>query len=59
MTSYVLLLSVITSFNDVTTQRVPGFDSYQECVEHAAEWGMSQPDWHPDSQIIWECQEDE
>jgi hypothetical protein len=57
--TYVLLLTVITSFNDVATQRVPGFNSYQECVEHAAGWGISQQDLQPNSQIIWECQEDE
>jgi UPF0716 family protein affecting phage T7 exclusion len=57
--TYVLLLTVITSFNGVATQRQQGFNSYQECAEHAAGWGMSQQDLQPDSQIIWECQENE
>ena len=51
--SYVLLLTIITTpIDGVTTQRVPGFNSIQECAEHAAGWGMSQP-LQPDSQIIW------
>jgi hypothetical protein len=42
--SYVLLLTIITTpIDGVTTQRVPGFNSIQECAEHAAGWGMSQP----------------
>ena len=58
--SYVLMLTIITTpIDDITTQRVQGFNSYQECAEHAAGWGMSQQDLQPDSQIIWECQEDE
>jgi hypothetical protein len=57
--TYVLLLTVITSFNGVATQHVQGFNSYQGCAEHAAGWGMSQQDLQPDSQIIWECQENE
>ena len=57
--SYVLLLTIITTpIDGVTTQRVPGFNSIQECAEHAAGWGMSQP-LERDSQIIWECQKDE
>jgi len=57
--SYVLLLTIITTpIDGVTTQRVPGFNSIQECAEHAAGWGMSQP-LQPGSQIIWECQKDE
>jgi len=58
--SYVLMLTIITTpIDDITTQRVQGFNSYQECAEHAAGWGMSQQDLQPDSQIIWECQENE
>ena len=58
--SYVLMLTIITTpIDDITTQRVQGFNSYQECAEHAAGWGMSQQDLQPDSQIIWECQKDE
>ena len=57
--SYVLLLTIITTpIDDVTTQRVPGFNSIQECAEHAAGWGMSQP-LRSNSQLIWECQKDE
>jgi len=59
VSSYVLLLTIITTpIDGVTTQRVPGFNSIQECAEHAAGWGMSQP-LQPGSQIIWECQKDE
>ena len=58
--SYVLLLTIITTpIDDVTTQRVPGFNSIQECAEHAAGWGMSRQDLQQHSQIIWECQKDE
>jgi len=58
--SYVLLLTIITTpIDDVTTQRVPGFNSIQECAEHAAGWGMSQRDLPPETQLIWECQQDE
>jgi hypothetical protein len=60
MSSYILLLTIIrTPIDGVTTQRVPGFNSIQECAEHAAGWGMSHQDLPPDSQLIWECQKDE
>ena len=57
--SYVLVLTILTTpIDGVETQRVPGFNSIQECAEHAAGWGMPQP-LQPGSQIIWECQKDE
>jgi hypothetical protein len=58
--SYVLLLTIITTpIDDVTTQRVPGFNNIRECAEYAVGWGMSRQDLPPHSQIIWECQKDE
>jgi len=55
--SYVLILSIITSYDGVTTQRVDGFASYQSCAEHAAAWADSQrPLNSPDLNLRWQCQ---
>jgi len=37
--SYVLILTIITSFGGVDTQRQTGFDSYQSCAEHTGVHG--------------------
>ena len=56
MSSYVLILSVITSYGGVTTQRQTGFASYESCAEHAVAWADPQRPLHPDSHLRWQCQ---
>jgi hypothetical protein len=51
--SYVLILTIISSFGSVDTQHVPGFDSYNECATHAVAWAESQRSLHPDSELRW------
>jgi len=46
MSSYVLILSVITSYGGVTTQRQTGFASYESCAEHAVAWADPQRPLH-------------
>jgi hypothetical protein len=52
MSSYVLILSVITSYGGVTTQRQTGFASYESCAEHAVAWADPQRPLHPDSHLL-------
>jgi len=54
--SYVLILTIITSFGGVDTQRVPGVDSYQSCAEHAVAWADSQRPLYPEAHLRWQCQ---
>jgi hypothetical protein len=56
VSSYVLILTIITSFGGVTTQRQTGFDSYQACAEHAVAWAETQQALQqPDARVIWQC----
>jgi hypothetical protein len=54
--SYVLILTIISSFGSVDTQHVPGFDSYHSCAEFAVGWAESQRPLHPDSHLRWQCE---
>jgi hypothetical protein len=51
--SFVLILSIITSYGGVTTQRQTGFASYKDCATHAVAWAESQRSLHPDSELRW------
>jgi UPF0716 family protein affecting phage T7 exclusion len=58
--SYILVLTIITSFGGVSTQRVTGFADYQSCAEHAVAWADSQRPLYPaDSHLRWQCQRDD
>jgi hypothetical protein len=54
--SYVLIISIISTYGAVNTQRLPGFDNYQSCASFAVDWAESQRPLHPDEQLKWECQ---
>lgn len=56
--SYVLILTIITSYGAVATQKVHGFSSYDDCVARAVSWGDTQP-VNPGDQIKWDCQKEE
>jgi hypothetical protein len=56
MTSFVLIVSIITSYGAVTTQHQNGFASYRECATHAVAWAESQRSLHPDSELRWHCE---
>jgi hypothetical protein len=53
---YVLILSIISSFGSIDTQRQTGFSSYNECATHAVAWADTQRDLHPDSELHWHCE---
>jgi hypothetical protein len=54
--TYVLILSIISSFGSVDSQRVTDFATYSECATHAVAWADSQQPLHPDSHLRWQCQ---
>jgi hypothetical protein len=54
--SFVLVLTMITSFGAVTTQQVTGFDSQQSCAAFAVAWADSQRDLNPLVTLRWDCQ---
>jgi len=40
--SYILIVTIISSFGSADVQRVGGFASYRECATHAVAWADSQ-----------------
>jgi hypothetical protein len=56
--SFVLILTIVhAGIGAVDTQRVPGFDSYNECATHAVAWADSQRALYSDAELKWQCQE--
>jgi hypothetical protein len=53
--SYILIVTIISSFGSADVQRVGGFASYRECATHAVAWAEQQP-LHPDSHLRWQCE---
>jgi hypothetical protein len=54
--SYILIVTIISSFGSADVQRVGGFASYRECATHAVAWADSQRSLHPDSELRWHCE---
>ncbi|MGA8696485.1 MAG: hypothetical protein WB689_22110 [Xanthobacteraceae bacterium] len=53
MTSYILILTIIhASIGAVDTQRVSGFESYQDCAEFAVGWAETQQPLQPNARIV-------
>jgi hypothetical protein len=55
MTGYVLIVSIITSYGAVSTQRETGFSSYDSCAAHAVASVESLP-LQPGEQVRWHCE---
>lgn len=51
--TFVLMMTLVTAYGGVTTQRASEFDSYESCAAFAAGWAESQRGLHPDSAL--EC----
>ena len=56
MSSFVLTVTIISSFGAVHTDRVGTYSSYQSCAEDAVGRIESMQPLYPDSRIKWECQ---
>jgi hypothetical protein len=56
MTSFVLMVSIITAYGGVTTQRQTGFASYQDCAVYGAAWADTQRDLNPSADLKWQCE---
>jgi hypothetical protein len=54
--SYVLILTVISSFGSADVQRVGVFPTYDECATHAVAWADSQREFYLDAHLRWQCQ---
>lgn len=56
--SYVLLVTIATTFGAVHTDKAGSYPSYQACVEDAFGRIESLRPLYPDMLITWECQRD-
>lgn len=56
--SYVLIVTIISSFGAITTDKTPGYSSYEDCATDAVGRIESMRPFYPDSKIRWDCQHD-
>jgi hypothetical protein len=57
MSGYVLILSIISAFGSVDTQRVgSGYQTYQQCNEDAVGRVESLRPLYPDAHLRWHCE---